>query len=86
LKQQKPCFEEECLRIVDQRKQAKMQWAQDPGQSNVYNLNNVGREGSTHSRSKRKEYLRAKMDELETNSEMKNIGDLYMGINDFKKG
>jgi len=26
LKQQKPWFDEECLRFLDERKQAKMQW------------------------------------------------------------
>jgi hypothetical protein len=29
LKQHKPCFDEECLRFLDQRNQAKMQWLQD---------------------------------------------------------
>jgi hypothetical protein len=33
-----------------------------------------------------KAYLRAKIDETETNSKNKNIRDLYRGINDFKKG
>ena len=37
LKQHKPWFDE-CLAFLDQRKQAKMQWVQDPGQSNVDNL------------------------------------------------
>jgi hypothetical protein len=41
MKQHKPWFDEECLGILDQRKQAKMQWIQDPSQSNVDNLNNV---------------------------------------------
>jgi hypothetical protein len=41
LKKQKPGFDEECLRLLDQRKQAKMQWVQDPRHSNVDNLNNV---------------------------------------------
>ena len=31
-------------------------------------------------------YLKAKTEELETNSKIKNIRDLYRGINDFKKG
>jgi len=35
---------------------------------------------------KKKEYLKAKIDELETNSKIKNIRDLYSGINGFKKG
>jgi hypothetical protein len=63
-----------------------MQWLQIPNQSNVDNLNNVGCEASTHFRNKKKEYLKANINELETNSKNKNIGDLYMGINDFKKG
>ena len=29
MKQHKPCFHEEFLRFLDQRKQAKMQWLQD---------------------------------------------------------
>ena len=31
-------------------------------------------------------YLRAKIEELETNNKIQNIRDLYRGINDFKKG
>jgi hypothetical protein len=31
-------------------------------------------------------YLRATIEELETNSKIKNIRDLYRGISDFKKG
>ena len=30
--------------------------------------------------------MKAKIDELETNSKIKNTRDLYRGINDFKKG
>ena len=30
--------------------------------------------------------MKAKIEELETNSKIKNIWDLYRGINDFKKG
>jgi len=41
LKHHKQWFDEECLGILDQRKQAKMQWIQDPKQSNVDNLDNV---------------------------------------------
>jgi len=35
LKQHKPRFDVECLHFLDQMKQAKMQWSQDPDQSNV---------------------------------------------------
>ena len=54
LKQHKPWFDGECLHFLDQRRQTKMQWVQDPSQSNVDNLNNVRREASRHSRKKRK--------------------------------
>jgi len=62
-----------------------MQWVQDPSQSNIDNLNSVRREVSRHFKTKEKAYFRAKIEELETNSKIKNIRDFYMGINDFKK-
>jgi len=86
LKQIKPWFDEECLGVLDRRKWAKMQWIEDPSQSNVNILNNVRREVSRHFRNKNKAYLRAKIEELETNSKNQNIRDLYRGINYFKKG
>jgi hypothetical protein len=46
-------------------------------QNNIDNLNNVRLEASRHFRNKKKEYLKAKIDELVTNSENKNIKDLY---------
>jgi hypothetical protein len=45
-----------------------MQWIQDLNQSNVGNLNNVRCEASRHFSNKKKEYLKAKIKELETNS------------------
>ena len=63
-----------------------MQWVQDPSQSIVDSLNNVRRESSRHFRNKKKAYLKAKIEDLETNSKIKNIRDLYRGISDFKKG
>ena len=41
---------------------------------------------SRHFRDKKKAYLRAKIEELETNSKIQNIRDLYTGNSDFKKG
>ena len=46
LKQHTPWSDKECLHLLDQRKEAKMQWFQEPNQSNVGNLNNVRREAS----------------------------------------
>jgi hypothetical protein len=67
------------------KKQAKMQLLQDPNQGNVHNLNNVRCLNSSHFR-KKKEYLKTKTDELETNSKNKRFRDLYKGIDYFKKG
>jgi len=61
LKQHKPWFDEECLGFLDQRKQAKMQWIQDPSQSNVDNLNIVRREACRHFR-KKKESISESLD------------------------
>jgi hypothetical protein len=41
MKQLKPWFDEEYLGFWDHRKKVKMQWEQDPNQSNEDNLNNI---------------------------------------------
>ena len=43
------------------------------------------RDASRHFRNKKKADLKAKIEELEINSKLKNIRGLYRGINDFKK-
>jgi len=43
-----------------------MQWIHDPSRSIVDNLNNVRRDASRHFRNKKKAYLKAKIEELET--------------------
>ncbi|PNF13602.1 hypothetical protein B7P43_G17919 [Cryptotermes secundus] len=84
MKKHKPWFHEGCSKLLDKRKQDKLQWLQDPRELNGDNLNNIRRETSRHFRSKKKEYLKGKTDELAMNS--KNIRDLYRGINYFKRG
>jgi hypothetical protein len=83
LKKLKPWFNEGCSKLLDQRKQAKLQWLQDPSGDN---LNNVRHEASRHFRNKKREYLKDKINELEMNSKDKNITDLCRGINECKKG
>ena len=49
-----------------------MQWSQDPNQSKVDNRNNARPEASRHLRKqKKKQYLKAEIVELETNSKIK---------------
>jgi hypothetical protein len=85
-KRHKPWVDDECLKFVDRRKQAKQQWLQDPSVVNEDNLSNVRREASRHFRKKKRKYLKDKINELESNSKNKNIRGLYRGINEFKKG
>jgi hypothetical protein len=47
---QKQSFHEKCSKLVDRRKQAKLQWLQDPSEVNENNLSNVRREASRHFR------------------------------------
>jgi hypothetical protein len=50
------------------------------------NLSEVRREASRHVRNKKREYLKDRINELESNSKNKNIRDLYGVIYEFKKG
>jgi hypothetical protein len=59
-----------------------MLWLQNPNQSSVDTLNHVRLEASRYFRIKQKEYLKAKIEELETKI---NLRDLCRGISDFKK-
>jgi hypothetical protein len=52
-KQHKPWFDEECSQVLGQRKQTKMQWLQNPNQSNSDNLHNARHEASRHFRKTR---------------------------------
>jgi hypothetical protein len=84
-KHRKPWFDEECSKFVDRRKKAKLQWLQDQSVMNEDNLCNVRREASRHFRNK-EEYLKDKINELESESKNKNIRNMYRGINEFKQG
>jgi hypothetical protein len=86
LKKHKPWFDKEYSELLDQRKQAKLQWLQDPSEINGDNLNNVRHEATRYFRNKKREYLKDKINELATNRKNWNIRDLYRGIHEFKRG
>jgi hypothetical protein len=52
--------------ILGQRKQAEMQWLQDPNQNNGDNLNSVRHEADRRFRGRKRACLNAKVNELET--------------------
>jgi hypothetical protein len=59
---------------------------QDPSEADEGNLSDIRREASRHFRNKKREYLKDRINELESNNKNKNIRVLYRGINKFKKG
>jgi hypothetical protein len=86
LKHNKPWFDDECSKLIDQKKQPKLQWLQNPSYISRDNLQNLKHEISRTYKNKRREYLKGKVNELGTNNKNKNIGVLYRGVNGFKKG
>jgi hypothetical protein len=86
LKYNKPWFDDECSKLIDQWKQVKLQWLHNPSHISGDNLQNLRYETSRTFKNKKREYLKDKVNELETGNKNKNIRDLYRGINAFKKG
>jgi hypothetical protein len=62
LKKHKSWLDEGCSKLLDQRKEAKLRWLQDPSKINGDNLNSIRRETSRHFRNKNSEYLKDKID------------------------
>jgi hypothetical protein len=58
-------------------KQAKLYRLQDPSELKEDNLSNIRQEARRHFRNKKREYLKDKINQLESNSKNKNIIDLY---------
>jgi hypothetical protein len=79
-------FDDESKKLIDRRNQAELQWLQNPSQVNGDNKDTVRREASRTFRTKKREFLKKKINELERNDKNNNIRDLYRGINEFKKG
>jgi hypothetical protein len=80
-KHRKQWFGKECSKLVDRKKQAKLQLLQEPSEENEDNLSDIRQEASRHFRNKKREYLKDKTNKLESNSKNKNIRDLYRGRN-----
>jgi hypothetical protein len=58
---------------------------QNSSQISGDNLQNLRRETDRTFRNKKREYLKDKINELETNNKNKNVRDLYRATNKFKK-
>jgi hypothetical protein len=66
LKKHKPWFDEGCSKLLDQRKQTKLQWLQEPNEIRGDNGDNIRREASRHFRNKKRKYLKHKINDLAT--------------------
>jgi hypothetical protein len=66
----KPWFNDECSKLVDKQKQAKLQWLQNPSQIIGDNLQNLRCETSRTFRKKKRGYLKGKINELETKTKI----------------
>jgi hypothetical protein len=86
LKKLKPWFNEGCSKLLDQEKEAKLQWLQDASQVNLDNLNNIRCQANRHYMNKKREYLKGKSNELVRSRRDKDIRNLYRRINEFKRG
>jgi hypothetical protein len=73
LKKHKASFVEGCSEMLGQRKQARLQWLQDPSEINGDNLNNLGLEASRHFRNKKREYPKDKINYLATNGKKEDL-------------
>jgi hypothetical protein len=70
LKHNKTWFDNECSKLIDQRKQAKSQYLQNPSQINRDNQQNLRHETSRTFRNKRRECLKDTIKQ-ETNNKIK---------------
>jgi len=58
-----------CSNLIDQQKQAKLKWLQNPSQINRDKLQNLRRETSRIFKKKNREYLKGQIYDLGTNNE-----------------
>jgi hypothetical protein len=65
LKKHKPWFDKGCSKLLNQRKQAKLQWLQHLSEIHGNNLNNVRCENNRHFRNKGRECLKEKLMSLQ---------------------
>jgi hypothetical protein len=86
LKHNKTWFDDKCSKLIDKRKQVKLQWLQNPSQINGNNLQNLNVKPVEHLGTRKGEYLRGRINEIETNNKNKNIRDFYRHVNKFKNG
>jgi hypothetical protein len=72
LKKHMSRFDHRRSELLDQRKQAKLQWLHHPSEINGENLNNMIREANKYFTNKTRAYMKDKVNDLVMNSKNKN--------------
>jgi len=80
-----PWFDEEFVKLHEERKQARQQWLSNETKSNANHNSNVKRKATHGFRNKMQIYLPRKSHEIENNCKTSNIIDLYKGANSLRK-
>ena len=78
-------FDQECSELPNNRKQAKLLWQQNPNDQTAEDFSNLKRNTCRTFKKMKRDYMKAKVNKLEENSNNKNIWEMYKGINEFKK-
>jgi len=76
----KPWFDEECLKLHEERKHARQQWLSNKSEANTKNYSNAKRNATLRFRNKKREYMTQKIQEIEKNGKTNNIRDQYRGV------
>ena len=72
----KPRFDEECLTLHEERKQARQRWLSNRSEANTNHYSNAKRNATRGFRNKNLEYLTQKIQEIEESGKTNNIRDL----------
>ena len=81
----KPWFDDECLKLHEERKQARQRWLGNKNEANTNNYSNAKRNATRGFRNKKREYITQKIREIEENGKTNNVRDLYKGVNSLRK-
>ena len=82
----KPWFDDECADLVKQRQQARIKWLQDPNQINAEAYSELKRRTSSTFRSKKRVYMKEKINEIGKNNANKDVRNMYRGIREIRGG
>ena len=82
----KPWFDQEYSELPNKRNREILLWIQNPNDQTAEEFTIVKHDTCRTFKKKKSDYMKAKVNKLEENSENKNIREMYKGISKFKKG